>query len=153
MVLVTRKRTSRTKLGDPPPYDCPHCGQSLASRTPDDERTINLHRIFHVADSGERARLMNEWLSQRHGSQRPMVDRPFSLHYKVLCWARTPSRSVRAEPVWMGRCDPVLIGSHFLRRGYVKQGISKVFDAARTRDILGLASGAALPLGWGFLRA
>jgi len=61
------------KPGDTPRYDCPHCGQSLASRTRDDERTIDLHRIFHVTDSGERARLMNEWLSQRDGAEQPVA--------------------------------------------------------------------------------
>jgi len=59
-------------LGDTPlAYDCPHCGQSLASRTREDERTIDLHRIFHVTDSGERARLMHEWL--RQGAEQPVA--------------------------------------------------------------------------------
>jgi hypothetical protein len=46
-------------------YACPHCDDTFANETAEDVRRLRFHRIMHVDDSGERWKLMGDWIAEK----------------------------------------------------------------------------------------
>jgi hypothetical protein len=44
----------RDEADQAPIYACPHCDETLACTTPDEQLQISLHRALHVQDRSER---------------------------------------------------------------------------------------------------
>ena len=69
--MARKSRPQEQKLRARSPYTCPHCGWEFGNESQDDQRRITLHRIMHVGDSGERWKLMDQWLATKEATDAP----------------------------------------------------------------------------------
>jgi hypothetical protein len=61
------RKSRRTAQKPRAPYTCPHCDKSFAGADAENSRSIALHRIMHVDDSGERWKLVDDFISKETG--------------------------------------------------------------------------------------
>jgi hypothetical protein len=74
MNRLTRRLLRRSEP-EPSLYICPWCGEAVDQQGPDDDLTVNKHRLLHLAKEwGDSLEDSTGWIMDEDGGLRPLAD-------------------------------------------------------------------------------